>query len=135
MNLQVGVKAFLKNPQGKYLLLKRNTDKYQNIKGLWDIVGGRIESEGTLLENLAREVNEETKLPITSEPELIHAQDIFHGENNHVVRLTYVANTEGAPTLDTTENVDFKWLTFNELKNQNNLDIYTKEVIEKRLIT
>jgi hypothetical protein len=31
MNLQVGVKAFLKNNKGKYLLIKRSAEKYKNV--------------------------------------------------------------------------------------------------------
>ncbi len=134
MQLQVGVKVFLKNNKEKYLLLKRNTTKYKNVKGVWDIVGGRIESKGTLLENLAREVKEETNLTIESEPKLLHAQDIFFGEDKHVVRLTYMAKTTGIPILDTTENTDFKWATLSEIKTQEDLDIYTAEVINKKLI-
>lgn len=73
MILQVGVKIFLKNEEGKYLLVKRCDKKYQNIDGCWDIVGGRIDTGTSLIDNLKREVREETQLPITSEPRLIHA--------------------------------------------------------------
>ena len=54
--LQVGVKAFLKNKDGKYLLLQRSSLKYADTKGAWDIVGGRIEPGTPLLDNLKREI-------------------------------------------------------------------------------
>jgi len=38
ITLQVGVKALLKNKQGKYLLLKRSSVKYPEVEGHWDIV-------------------------------------------------------------------------------------------------
>jgi len=40
--LQVGVKVLLKNKAGQYLLLRRALEKYPEIQGRWDIVGGRI---------------------------------------------------------------------------------------------
>ena len=134
INLQVGVKAFLKNKDGKYLLLKRSADKYKNTKGVWDIVGGRIDPGIKLIENLKREIFEETKLELTSGPELIAAQDIIPNSEKHVVRLTYVADISGEPVLDTSENVEFKWLTMDEMKKQEDLDIYVKEILGKGLL-
>ena len=61
MELQVGVKVFLKNLQGKYLLVRRSPKKYPEVGALWDIVGGRINPGSPLLENLKREKKEELK--------------------------------------------------------------------------
>ncbi len=136
MILQVGVKAFLRNKQGKYLLLKRAPSKQKTIDGTWDLVGGRIETGTTLLENLKREVKEETALELISEPRLICAQDIFVNEKDiHVVRLTYVVDALGEPVLDMVENVEYKWLTIDEISGQENLDAYLKEIIERKLIS
>ena len=133
ITLQVGVKAFLENKDGKYLLLKRSAEKYKGTKGSWDIVGGRIDPGTKLLDNLKREVKEETGLEIISEPQLIYAQDIILGTDKHVVRLTYVASTKGEPILDTSENVEFKWLTIDEISKQEDLDIYVAEILKKKL--
>lgn len=134
ITLQVGVKVFLKNPEGKFLLVKRNTEKYKNVSGVWDIVGGRIEPGTTLIENLRREVKEETDLEIISEPKLLIAQDIIPNEEKHIVRLSYVAETKGEPVLDTSENVDFKWLSMDDMKSLPDLDKYVKEVLDNNLI-
>jgi ADP-ribose pyrophosphatase YjhB (NUDIX family) len=134
ITLQVGVKAFLKNKEGKYLLVKRNMEKYKGAKGAWDIVGGRIDPGSPLIENLKREVKEETQLEIIGEPVLICAQDIMPNAERHIVRLTYVANTKGEPKLDTSENLEYKWLMVDEIKKQEDLDIYVKEVLEKGLL-
>src|SRR3989344_6289973 len=127
IKLQVGVKIFLRNKEGKFLILKRNPVKYPGTKGDWDIVGGRIDPGTKLLENLKREVKEETGLEIISEPKLIHAQDIIPNSEKHVVRLSYVGNTVGEPVLDPEEAIDYKWLGVEELGFQENLDIYVKE--------
>lgn len=135
MILQVGVKIFLKNLDGKYLLVKRSLEKYKNTKGSWDIVGGRIEPGTNLIDNLRREVKEETQLEICSEPVLICAQDIIPNQEKHVVRLSYTGETRGEPVLDTSENVEYRWLTIQEMEREEDLDIYVKEIIQKRLIT
>lgn len=134
MILQVGVKVFLKNKDGKFLLLKRSSIKYPDVKDCWDVVGGRIDSGSSLVDNLKREVKEETGLEIISEPRLIAAQDILRPPEKHVVRLTYVADTEGEPVLDKNENTEYQWLSVAELKKQGDLDKYAKEVLEKNLV-
>ena len=134
MILQVGVKAFLRNQDGQFLLVHRSADKYKNTNGSWDIVGGRIEPGTKLLDNLKREVKEETQLEIISEPKLIFAQDIIPNAERHIVRLTYLADVAGEVVLDTTENVEHKWLTLAEIEQQEDLDIYVQEILVKRLI-
>ncbi|MFA7216623.1 MAG: NUDIX hydrolase [Candidatus Paceibacterota bacterium] len=134
IKLQVGVKIFLKNPEGKFLLVKRNSDKYKNVKGEWDIVGGRIDLGSDLLSNLRREVMEETKLQITFEPRLVYAQDIISNEEKHVVRLSYIGDTQGEPELDLEENIEYQWLTLEELTTKEDLDIYVKDILDKGLL-
>ncbi|HEY4493924.1 MAG TPA: NUDIX domain-containing protein [Candidatus Paceibacterota bacterium] len=131
LQLQVGVKILLKNKKGKFLLLHRNWDKYPEVKKdqSWDIVGGRIEKGTPLLENLKREIFEETKLNLTKEPKLISAQDILRTDK-HVVRLTYLGEIEGEPVLDEFHD-SFKWLTLEEMKNESSLDPYAREVLGK----
>lgn len=134
MNLQVGVKAFLRNTDGKYLLIKRSALKYPDITNCWDIVGGRINPGTTLIENLKREVMEETQLILIGEPKLLYAQDIILGNEKHVVRLTYITEVSGEPILDREENTEFVWLKRDELLSQEHLDSYTKEIILKGLL-
>ena len=106
MNLQVGVKILLKNTEGKYLLVRRSSEKHPEVGAMWDIVGGRIEVGTPLLENLKREIFEETKLDLVGEPKLIAAQDILKSDK-HVVRLTYVGEAQGDVILDE-ENTEYK---------------------------
>lgn len=129
--LQVGVKAFLKNKEGKFLLVKRSLIKYPKVKGAWDIVGGRIEPGTDLISNLRREVKEETGLEIISEPKLISAQDIIPNSEKHIVRLSYVAETVGELILDTSENTEYRWLTLEEIKNESDLDMYVRAIVEE----
>jgi len=134
ITLQVGVKALLKNKDGKYLLIRRSLIKYPEIKGRWDIVGGRINPGSKLIDNLRREIKEETNLDLVGEAKLIAAQDIMPKLEKHVVRLTYLAEASGDIKLDKSENDSFTWYTMPELKKARDVDIYFKELLDNNLI-
>lgn len=134
IQLQVGVKALLKNKDGKYLIIRRNPVKYPEAPNRWDIVGGRITVGTSLFENLKREIKEETSLDLVEEPLLIAAQDILRVPGRHVVRLTYVGVIDGEPELDTEENVEYKWVTLDEIKALPEMDIYFMELLDKKMI-
>lgn len=129
MQLKVGVKIILKNSEGKYLLLCRSIKKYPEVGPKWDIPGGRIDAGSTLLENVKREVMEETSLTISSDPKLIAAQDIIR-EEFHTVRLTYTGEADGKVVLSD-EHSEFKWVTLDEFKRIEPLDSLVAELIEK----
>lgn len=131
--LQVGVKAIISNSEGDILLLRRSEEKYGKDLGHWDIPGGRIVSGETLLNNLRREVLEETGLSISDEIELLHAQDILLPDmDRHVVRLTY---SVGCPenfqiSLDESENTKYQWLSIAAARKLNDINMYLKEVLD-----
>lgn len=130
--LQVGVKVILKNQKGEVLLLRRNPFKYPEIGPTWDIVGGRIDVGISLIENLKREVKEETGLILENEPKLLYAQDILNISRfpgRHVVRLTYIANISGEPVIDE-ESLEYKWVALSNLKDAEDLDRFLKEVVD-----
>lgn len=129
ITLQVGVKIFLKNHDGNYLLLKRSPVRYPEIKNSWDIPGGRIQPGTNLSENIRREIFEETKLKISDTPKLISAQDILR-TGKHIVRLTFSASASGEPKLGA-EDPEYKWVTLDEMRNVKELDEFTREVLEE----
>jgi 8-oxo-dGTP diphosphatase len=132
MELQVGVKVFLKNPEGKYLLLRRAVDPsatQRTFQGKWDMPGGRINPGTTLMENLAREVMEETGLTMSGVPKLVAAQDIMKWTDRHVVRLTYIGDGSGEPNISE-EHTEYKWFTLDEIRVLENLDSYLKALLD-----
>lgn len=130
MNLQVGVKILSQNKEDKYLLVRRSAIKYPEVGAKWDIVGGRIDPGTTLIENLKREVKEETGLEIKSEPKILKAQDILRVEGLHVVRLTYTGEADGEVVLSD-EHDKCGWFTTKEMKNLEPMDIYFKEILNE----
>ncbi|MDD3284605.1 MAG: NUDIX domain-containing protein [Patescibacteria group bacterium] len=131
--LQVGVKILLKNKENKYLLLRRSLEKYPETKntGRWDIVGGRIESGITLLENLKREIKEETGLEFTDSPKFIGAQDILIVPGHHIVRLSYTGNIDGEVRIDEDHDM-YRWFSKEELINLEDINIYFKELLDSK---
>ena len=150
MELQVGVKILLRNSEGKYLLLRRNPKKYQDMRASWDMVGGRINPGTSLADNLSREIKEEVGLDYSGKPKLIAAQDIFvhrytDGTDStvksseivrHVVRLTFTGEIDGQPQLSD-EHLEGGWLSSEEIKNiePGILDSFFKELIDKKIIS
>ncbi len=129
MDLQVGVKILLKNKEGKYLLVRRSAEKYPEVGAKWDIVGGRIDPGSTLVDNLKREVMEETGLEINGKPKLIEAQDILRVEGRHVLRLTYIGEADGEVVISD-EHDQYGWFSIEEIEKLEPMDIYFKEVIK-----
>lgn len=131
----MGVKALLRNREGRFLLVKRSSEKYPEVGAKWDIVGGRINLGETLMKNLRREINEEVGLELEEEPKLVAAQDILRMPGRHVVRLTYVGKIDGQPQLDG-DHTEFRWFTLEELRElgEERLDVFFKELLDKNVI-
>jgi 8-oxo-dGTP diphosphatase len=129
MQLQVGVKALIKNSDGHYLFLLRSKIMNGEETAHWDIPGGRIESNEPLLEALQREIIEETGITVHGDFTLIGAQDIFASFDRHVVRLTYTTVSDG-DAIVSDEHDDAKWLSLEDVKTLN-LDPYLTELLQK----
>ena len=127
MELQVGVKVLLKNSEGKFLLMRRSAYEERGV-GKWDIAGGRIEKGVQLMENLRREVAEETGLEIVGEPKLLAAQDIIWPDR-HVVRITYIAEANGKPKLSP-EHDEYGWFSYQEMTKLDKMDDYIKKLLD-----
>lgn len=130
MDLQVGVKVLINNRNDQYLFLRRKTKlSTDTSETSWDIPGGRINHNETLLDALHREVEEEIGHIITTAPKLMASQDIFvESKNLHVVRLTYTM-TQDIPTIKlSSEHDDYRWINKTEIKSINT-EPYLTEVL------
>lgn len=134
MELQVGVKALLKNKEGKFLLLHPSSAKYQGVKGLWDIVGERIKLGATFLENPKREIREETSLELKKSHGFKRLKILFVSRKNMWFVLLILAKLRGSQYWILTKNDKFVWLSLGELSKQEDLDIYHLELFEKEYI-
>ncbi len=59
---QLGIKALIRNSEGKILLLQVNPEKFVDHDGTiyWDIPGGRVQRGKTVEQTLKSEIEEET---------------------------------------------------------------------------
>lgn len=138
MNLQVGVKAIFKNKHGRILLIKR-AKHYKLSTGSdesWDVPGGRIQPEESLLKALAREINEEIGLSIeNTAARLVTAQDIFAADKDlHVVRLTYLIESDIDDITLSDEHSEHGWFNMEEI-NALSVDPYLAEALQIIKIT
>lgn len=130
MKLQVGVKILIKNSNHEYLFLRRSGEVESGKGKIWDIPGGRISPDESLIDALRREIREETGLLLISEPSLIAAQDIFAPKKDlHVVRLTYKGTADGQVKLSE-EHEDFSWMDKSTvLASDSDLDPYLLDLL------
>lgn len=129
MLLQVGVKLLVVNDVGEMLFLRRAQTMSGEARPHWDIPGGRIDPNESLVEALAREVFEETNMKLDGYPSLLAAQDIFVPEKDfHTVRLTYRGEASGEIAISD-EHSAYAWMT-TEQALASELDPYTREVLE-----
>ena len=131
-SFHLGVKALIRNPAGKVLLLERE----HRTKGMyWDIPGGRLHKGESLLETLKRELEEEIGLEEINGvvPFMTVVTDIrIHSQGSDVglILSIYRLNADRAftPRLSD-EHSNFGWFTLSEaaelLKKQ-----YPREFIE-----
>lgn len=133
LKLQVGVKVILKH-QDSILLLKRSS-KYRELQDSWDIPGGRIETQETLMEALERELGEELDLKAVnlSQIKLLTAQDILRPEKGfHVIRLSFELDLAEKPEINIdAESKEHKWFSREDLVSCETLDPFLKETLIK----
>ena len=132
MKLQVGVKALIRNPQGRYLFLERAKPLPTGEGICWDIPGGRLgaNEDIALDQALRREILEETGMHLTGTPLLLAAQDILNKPADlHVIRLTYSVTATGEPHLSE-EHRDFEWLSLEEGRKLKT-DPYLQAILEQ----
>lgn len=68
-SFHLGIKALVRNTEGKLLLLQVNSAKLKaEQQAYWDLPGGRIQKGETTMEALEREVEEETGLTNLKKP-------------------------------------------------------------------
>lgn len=108
---------------------KRGSGK--SMAGYWEFPGGKVETDETPEEALARELREELKVDVTVGEFIVTAT---HEAGTAVIELsTYLCTIiEGVPVL--TEHEEFRWLPVSELSDVEwaPADIPTVELLQER---
>jgi len=114
---QLGIKALIRNEEGKILLLQVNPEKLSlNTNGAyWDIPGGRIHTNSTVEETLKREVEEETGIKTIGsinklDMVLSNIRIPFNDTSVGLILGIYICEVDGATDVTLSdEHIDFKW--------------------------
>jgi ADP-ribose pyrophosphatase YjhB (NUDIX family) len=129
MEIEVSLKAVIKNDKGEYLLIKRAHPYPGESESRWDVPGGRLIPGEKIPEALAREIKEETGMMLKS-LKIINAQDILRVAGRHTLRIAFQAEAEGAIALDPKEHTEYKWLSIQDALKTHH-DIYLTPVLEE----
>lgn len=100
------VKAFVRNPAGDILLLRRSASSRNNA-GLWDLPGGKIDREESVDDAIRREVREETGLQIDT---CVFVAGQVHTYGDKSLLCIYLsASVQGATVQLSDEHSEYEW--------------------------
>ncbi|MAF51093.1 MAG: hypothetical protein CMH64_03305 [Nanoarchaeota archaeon] len=109
------VRAFLKDPMDRILLLKRSEDSFEG--GLWCLPGGKVEYGRSVEQTLFEEVFEETGLTIVRSRFQFYLDGLPGGEGwKHYINMYFSAQHRGEVRLNE-ESSEAKWAHLNEIVN------------------
>jgi 8-oxo-dGTP pyrophosphatase MutT (NUDIX family) len=112
----IGIKGLIENPDGKILLLKAPGWERAKIGAHWDIPGGRIEEEKSIIDVLAREIEEEIGITKIKNPELfsvvISNHEIpFEDKVLGLTLIIYRVQIPGNSKIKlSSEHVEYEWV-------------------------
>jgi len=110
--LRVTVGALIFDAAGRIFVHRRGWER-SLFPGCWDIVGGHVEPGESMLEALAREVEEETGWRLVGTPTLVHVAE-WLGRRE----FDFLVDVEGDldnPRLELPEHIEFRWVQPAEL--------------------
>lgn len=113
----VAVVAVIRNPEGKYLVLKRS-EREIAYPGMYTFPGGKIEGNDTVEETLAKEVKEEAGLTLKPGKILLKDKSFVRPDNQTVKAFSYLCEVEyHEPVKISGDFTDYKWVSMEDLKD------------------
>jgi 8-oxo-dGTP diphosphatase len=114
------VAALVRNAAGKVFIHRRGPNRNYLPNG-WDVLGGHVERGETLLEALAREIEEESGWRLIGTPLLIYTVDwetSNDGTPNRRREFDFLVEVEGDlghPRLEWPQHTEYRWIGRDEL--------------------
>lgn len=131
----LAAKAILRNPEGKFLILREASYEEGTNTGKWDVPGGRLKIGETMIDGLQREVMEECGLAVRV-VRLLDAKETFNiikGEKVHIVRLYYLCEADNSEVVLSEEHDLHEWIGDGEVSSREVLsdaNLLMRSVIE-----
>jgi len=111
--MKKGVNIVITNNKGKVLILKRSlAEKY--CPNFWDLPGGKVENDETLLKAARREAKEESGLDVKLAQKYFY---IFHCQNVELDIYGFKAETNNGRVVLSEEHTEFKWISKDKWKS------------------
>lgn len=122
------------NKKGQFLITLRNEPKHPETHNKWQVTGGGIEFGESPEQALAREMQEELSVSVR----ILHPLPIaktwvwnLPKGKYHILLLCYIVDIgDQTPKLDGDENLDYRWVTLDELLKLEYLPLTDDFIIE-----
>jgi len=125
MKLFVAAKGIISRGNDDVLIVKESDNYIDGTElGKWDVIGGRIDPEESLLEGLKREISEESGLKVAV-GELLSVTEAFpviHNEPCHIIRVYYCCVTEDDTVTLSSDHESYEWIKPNQYNEFNIMD-------------
>lgn len=129
----VAVVAVIRNPEGKYLVLKRRDDEIA-YPGMYTFPGGKVEDNDTVEETLVKEVAEEAGLKLGLGKILLKDKSFVRPDGQSAKSFSYLCGVQSyAPVRISKDFTDYKWVNLEDLKTLPHVGIEEELRIADRL--
>ena len=122
------VGAVIINERKEFLILSRKEDDFMG--GIDELPSGNMEKEETVYEALVREVKEETNLDVTNVVSYINSFDYVSGSGKNAREYNFLVNVKSTDDVRITEHDEYKWLSIDEVRNNNKITDEVKFTLE-----
>lgn len=111
----VVVNGFLKNSEGRYLILKRS-EREIAFPGKWGVPGGKVEGKDGVKETLKKEFLEETGLEIRDDMDFFGDYEFTRPDGFHVVGMRFICRCDSEEVhIDERDFTEYAWVNLDEL--------------------
>jgi 8-oxo-dGTP diphosphatase len=125
MKCSVAVKGIIE--KNNKILIVRRSDNKGHRPGVWETVGGRMDSKTNPENELKREIYEEVGLTV----DIIQPFNIFHficDTEDFVIGITYACKYVSGHVMLSDEHVDHQWIDPKEFDHFESVDSLKKEI-------
>lgn len=111
----VAVTAVIRNPEGKYLILKR-ADREVAFPGHYCFPGGKVEGDDTVEETLKKEIEEEAGLKMKPGKILLKDTSFIRPDGQTAKVFSYLCDVEDASRVSINDDfTEYRWVTPDEI--------------------
>jgi len=109
------VGAIITNEKGEILITKRKVDDFMG--GLYEIPGGNLEDNESILDTLIRETKEETNLELVEVVSYVNSFDYLSRSCKKCRQFNFKIIVKSLNNIILTEHDEYKWIKLNEVEN------------------